>query len=281
VPIRKHSSARKYKSVWLEEGSPLTVYTEKFAARLRENLGESWRVAIGYRHATPTIGEAVQDLRDQGAKRIVLASLFPQSAPATTGSIRNQFLREAAAFAESNVHVLTPFYRDPWFIEASAGSIRENVDLKSLDHLLFSYHGLPVRALKKLGCRFGDECCLSQTTNCYRGQCIQTTKEIVRTLGVKTLPHTTTFQSRLGPTRWLEPSTFATLTELARKGVKRVGVVCPSFVTDCIETLEEIGIQAREIFLEAGGEEFHLIPCLNADRNWVDQFSQAIQRLQK
>jgi ferrochelatase len=169
-----------------------------------------------------------------------------------------------------------PFYVDPGFIEASAQVIREHLKPESIDHVLFSYHSVPVRHIKQLDannyCRVDEGCCAEvgpANQNCFRAQCHATSRAIAKTVGLQGDEFTTCFQSQFGKDEWIGPAFEDLLTELPKRGIKRLAVACPSFVADCLETLEEIGIRGREEFIEAGGEELTLIPCVNNHPLWI------------
>lgn len=274
APFRAPKSAHAYRSIWTAAGSPLRVHSEALVAALAERTGK--RVALAMRYGSPGIAQGIDALGE--VDRIVVVPLYPQYASSTTGSVL-QAVYEALAGRSwvPPVDVLPPFHDDPGFLDAQAGLGREAV--AGADHVLFSYHGLPVRQVKAAAptCRLG-ACCDAVPPWCYRAQCLATSRAIAERLGVPAERWSTAFQSRLGRDEWLTPATDTVVEELAARGVKRLAVLCPSFATDCLETLEEIGVRAKESFVARGGEELRLVPCVNASEAWVGALSAAIAR---
>ena len=256
VPRRKYSSSEKYKKVWTEQGSPLLVESKALQKKLQAYLGQEWNVVLGMQIGHPRVLTAIQEAQSSNSE-IYYCPLYPQFATATTGGAL-QAIGSKAKF------VLKPFYNSTWFIQALSENIKRS--LKPEDHLLLSYHGLPVSQLtqKNSGCYKNSECCQSSQSceiNCYKAQCLKTTLLLQQQLGLKEI--STGFQSRLGRARWIEPSTEHVVEELLKRGIKNLKVACPSFVADCLETLEEIGMELKSQFLNGGGETFELIPCVN------------------
>lgn len=280
-PFRSPQSAEKYKSIWLKEGSPLQVISERFCQRVKEHLKSS-DVYFSMRYGTHSISKALGEMLKKRFDRILVIPLYPQFAQATTGSSLKEFYKSLAELRVQNWNPLAvindPFYSKDFFTKSIAAKIKP--ELKSDSHILFSYHGLPVSQVRKTAQCCADISCDSCQTglekNCYRAQCLKTSELIVKELGLHSNQYTNSFQSRLGPSKWLEPSTDMTLKELPVKGVKNLVVCCPAFVTDCLETLEEINIHGRKTFIEAGGESFQYIPCLNDDESWVQAFCKEI-----
>lgn len=275
TPRRSSTSAAKYKSVWMTEGSPLMVYSQAFARKLSYFLGSQWMVRVGMRYGTPSIKETLQEFKNQGVEEVVIAPLFPQFAQATTGSA----VREAERLLKEmnwtpKVKFLPPFFNHQSFLVPQADLIRPI--LPNVDHVLFSFHGLPESQVRKIdGCLKSPDCCERANAcalNCYRAQSVATAKSLAALLDLPREKWSVSFQSRLGPAKWIGPATDDVLKGLAAKGVKRLAVACPSFVADCLETLEEIGIEGKKEFLHAGGEEYHLIPCVNSESSWVEAF---------
>lgn len=284
VPRRAPFSAGNYKKVWMEnEGSPLTVYTQRFADKLQRDLGPSYAVKIGMNYSEPSVEQALKEFADEKITTILLAPLFPQFAEATTGSsVRSAERRLQMSGLNAKTQVLPPFFESQAFIEPSVRIAKEALAGKKNDHLLFSFHGLPESHLRRIeGCRLNDTCCLEKTAcarNCYRAQCLASAQKIAEGLGLEKSQWSMSFQSRLGRAEWLKPSTDDALKNLAESGKKNLAVICPSFVADCIETLEEIGMGGEELFKEHGGESFTLIPCLNEDSEWTSKFATLIQQ---
>ena len=280
VPRRKHYSAEHYQKVQMPEGSPLLVHTERFAAGLvnefAADAGE-FVVEIGMRYGNPSIAGALLKLKKAGVDRIVAAPLYPQYTQSSfeTAVVETRKQAKKLGIADKIVF-LDPFYVEPGFIQANAAIVGEHLKTNSPDYVLFSYHGVPVRHIKQVDthghCRTNDSCCAevgAANANCYRAQCHATTRAIAAALELKAELYTTCFQSQFGKDEWIGPSFEDLLVELPKRGIKSVAVACPSFVADCLETLEEIGIRGREEFKEAGGDELTLIPCLNSDPLWI------------
>lgn len=252
VPKRKFRSSEKYKKIWTPEGSPLMVHSRNLKTKLEAFLGDGWQVLLGMQVGNPALKDVIRK-----SSEIYFCPLYPQYATATTGGALE-------VLADSAQWILKPFYKEPWFIKALADRIRAS--LKPQDHLLLSYHGLPVQQIKAHhpSCYLTDNCCEQAHAcekNCYRAQCLQTTRLLQAELGISQV--STSFQSRLGRAQWIEPSTESVTRQLAHDGVKHLKVACPAFVADCLETLEEIGIELKQQFLSDGGESFELIPAIN------------------
>jgi ferrochelatase len=286
LPTRPRTSAAAYESIWTEAGSPLIVNSRRFAEALQDRLPETF-VGIGMAYGRPSIAEGMRALTSRGATRLILAPMFPQYASATVGSVL-EFAYTTAA-REQNVpplSVVPPFYQEPEFLDAWAAVARPHLDAFRPDHVVLSYHGLPERQIFKSDptgshCLKSADCCaryLEGNRMCYRAHCMRTTDGIAGRLGIVESNYTVAFQSKLGRDRWLSPATDATVEGLARSGCKRLAVISPAFVADCIETIEELGGQARESFLEHGGNDFLLVPSLNADPAWVEAFAAILGR---
>jgi ferrochelatase len=279
VPRRKYQSAAAYQKVQLPEGSPLLVYTRALAhevARRLDSSGENYAIEFGMRYGNPAIKSALESLKARGVSRIIVLPLYPQYAESSFETAVVETKRAARELGcEDLLTFLPPFYHDAGFIDSSAEHIRVNIDPDKTDHLLFSFHALPVSHLTKFHHDHrppSAECCTEITatnTNCYRAQCFETARAIATRLQLHPDDYTVSFQSRLGRAEWIGPNTVNVFAELAGRGIKRIAVACPSFVSDCLETVEEIGMRGRETFLEAGGESLQLIPALNADAVWA------------
>jgi len=277
APFRAPRSAHAYRAIWTPEGSPLRVLGEALAAALASALGPAVRVELGMRYGAPTLGDALDRLAGAGARRIVVIPLYPQLAESSVGSA----LAAVEAWrkqrpAPPDLSVVPPFFAAPGFVDAVAAAARPVLASRP-EHVLMSYHGLPERHVRKADpsgarCFARPDCCLrpGATDTCYRAQCLATTRAVAAALGLAPERVSTGFQSGLGRARWIGPSTDELLVSLAGRGVKRLAVLCPSFVADCLETLEEIGIRARARWLgELGGREFALAPCVNATPPFV------------
>lgn len=276
LKTRPQKSAEAYKTVWTDEGSPLIVITKKIQKKLQKLV--SVPVEIGMRYAEPSIQSGIQKLIDQGVTDIVLFPLYPQYAMSTTETVvdKAEEVRKRF-FPEVNIKYVPPFYNKDLYIDCLAESIREKLP-EQFDALQFSYHGVPERHIYKTDksktCRLDNETCNHSTNElhnqlCYRHQCYKTTELVAEKLGLPKEKVLVTFQSRLGKDKWIEPYTDETLEQLPQRGVKNLAIICPAFVSDCLETLEEIAEEGKEEFLHAGGEQFHYLPCLNDEDRWI------------
>jgi ferrochelatase len=269
---RPAKSAHAYQQIWdAERGSPLLAHSKDLAAGVAAELGDGWRVELAMRYGRPSIADALERLR--GYDRVVVLPLYPQHAASSTSTTNARVMELAAASWDVAALDLVPaFHAEPGFLAAWDAVARPALAEARADHVLFSFHGLPERQIKKSG----DDRCLTDgccerapgPPRCYRAQCFATARALAERLGVT--DYTVSFQSRLGRTPWIKPYTDVLLDELAKKGVKRLAVMCPAFVADCLETLEEIGLRARAQFKAAGGEELVLVPSLNATPAWID-----------
>lgn len=279
APFRSPKSAEAYKKVWMAEGSPLLIHTRNLARKVQEKLGGNFKVSVGMRYGRPSIATAVEELMQAGVSEIRMLPLFPQYAASSTGSAVVEFERIMKLRKDAPpFRVLPPFYRDAGFIEAFA-KVGEPILAKVRpDHVLFSFHGLPERHILKedpVGnhCLKFEECCeqdVMQNQKCYRAHAFKTTHALIKRIGIPEDVYSISFQSRLGRTPWLKPYTDLVIPELIKKGKTRLVVFCPAFVADCLETLEEIGIRARESALAAGAEAFEFVPSLNDHPVWVE-----------
>lgn len=270
VPRRAKKSAHAYQLIWTEQGSPLLFHSENLVYELQKAVGTQCKIALGMRYGQPSITHALNELKD--CESITILPLYPQYSSAATGSSIEEVMRIIATQEGiPSLTIIRDFYQHPAYITAQAQIIKTH--LNDHEHLLFSYHGIPERQIRKSGCtRACSEICPSISENnqgCYKAQCHQTSVLLATELKLITNQYSTAFQSRLGKTPWIKPYTDEILEELAAKGIKKLAISCPSFVADCIETLEEIGMRAREQWLKIGGKQFTLIPCLNSDDHWI------------
>ena len=282
---RPAKSAAAYKKIWWEEGSPLMVISKRTHKKIQERVNVP--VALAMRYGNPSIESGLQELYDKGVREVLLFPLYPQFAMATTETILvlAEKIRKAK-FPDMKFSQITSFYNREGYIEELAKVVKENLENYDYDHLLFSYHGVPERHIKKSDvtkshCKIDGTCCTLKSEAhefCYRHQCYETTRQVTEMLGIPKDKYTQTFQSRLGIDKWLQPFTDETVEALAQKGVKKVAVLTPAFVADCIETLEEIEMEAGKAFKENGGEEFKMIPCLNDRDSWMDVMARWINQ---
>lgn len=276
LPFRPQKSAEAYQAIWTDEGSPLLGHCQNLAQAVQDRLGPDVPVELGMRYGTPSLSQALEALRQKAVDRIVILPLYPESASSTTGSSLEAVYREIGSWWDvPAISVVEPFYAHPSYLRASVEVAKPMLDSMQPDHVLFSFHGLPERHLTRgpeahAICQGECPAITAENRTCYRAQCYASARAIAQQLELPPDRFTVSFQSRLGRTPWIRPYTDETLAMLARKGVKRLAVLCPAFTADCLETLEEIGIRARETFLEHGGEDLQLVPSLNAHPAWVE-----------
>jgi protoporphyrin/coproporphyrin ferrochelatase len=278
VRTRAPRSAEAYRSIWWPEGSPLIVLTKKLQSAVQEKLPIP--VEISMRYGNPSMENAYDRLMTQNPdlKEVLLIPLYPHYAMSSyeTAVVYAQEIHAKKKYP-FRISALKPFYQEPLYIQALAESMRPYL-ANGYDHVLFSYHGLPQRHLKKADitgkhCLHCENCCWVASVahqTCYRHQVYTTTEMTAQLLGIPAGKYGVSFQSRLGREEWIHPYTVDELVTLAQKGVKKLLVVCPAFVSDCLETLEEMGVEGKDIFIKAGGTSFTLIPCMNTNPGWVD-----------
>jgi len=284
LPSRPKQSGEAYAKIWTPAGSPLVSISRNVQAKLQARV--SVPIELAMRYQNPSIPDAVRSLSDKGVDEVLLIPLFPHYAMSSFETAAERVKEVVSSRApHMRVQVHPPFYQDPDYIAALAASAQQYLQ-QPYDHLLFSFHGLPERHLRKSDptgrhCLATESCCTTPSpahATCYRAQCFKTVAAFVRQAGVPESNYSVAFQSRLGRTPWLQPYTDAELPRLAQDGVKRLLVMCPAFVSDCLETLEEIGMRGRETFTEAGGTDLTLIPCLNEHPLWVEALENMVGR---
>jgi ferrochelatase len=277
LPFRPKRSAAAYAKIWdaagADTGSPLLHYGRLCQQRLNDRLNVP--TALAMRYGQPNIDDAVADLLAQGVDELTLVPLYPQHADST----RTTTIEAVRSVLPANItlNVLPAFYDNADYLDAQAAIIKQHLP-DQWDHLLLSYHGLPERHITSADptgshCLANDDCCRTPSTahaTCYRHQAYRTSELLAARLNISADQFSVSFQSRLGRLPWLTPYTDQTLSELPGTGVKKLAVVCPAFVADNLETLEEIGLAGRELFMAAGGETFTLVPCLNAEPAWIE-----------
>jgi len=277
LPRHTAKSASHYRSIWTDDGSPLIVHSRKAVAALRERL--TMPVALGMRYGHPSIREAVGELLSAPGERvdeILLIPAYPQYAMSSYETALVEARRALRFKRRIRLTVIPPYFEEDRFLDSLVESARPHLK-EGFDHLLFSYHNIPARHLHKSDttgshCLSDDRCCLIQSDTwrtCYRRQAIRTSELFAARAGVPIERWSIAFQSRFGSDEWLTPETEPEIIRLVNDGVKRLTVICPGFSADCLETIEEIGIHGRQMFLDAGGESFTLIPCLNDHPRWV------------
>ena len=275
LQTRPKKSAEAYARIWTDEGSPLIVISKKMHEKVKGMVDIP--VALAMRYGTITILKGLQQLHDKGVTDVMLFPLYPQHAMASTTTILvlAEELR-AKHFPNMKFTAVPAFYNKPGYIEALSNSIKKHLEGFEYDHLLFSYHGVPKRHIRKTDitkshCKIDGSCCNTPSPAhefCYRHQCYETTKQVVKTLGIPEGKYSQTFQSRLAGDKWLTPYTDVEVNKMPEKGIKKLAVVTPAFVADCLETLEEIAMEAKEEFIHHGGEAFMAVPCMNDEDEW-------------
>jgi protoporphyrin/coproporphyrin ferrochelatase len=285
VPFRAPNSAKAYQSIWTDKGSPLIQLTRELQEAVQKNFDEV--VEINMRYGNPSTENVLQQLHEKvnGLEEVILFPLYPHYAMSSYETAVQQVKDiHAKRKYSSKLVTIKPYYKDATYINALAESIKPYLQ-QDYDKIVFSYHGIPERHILKgdvTGCHClrMENCCYVPSPAhefCYRHQCIVTTELVMNALSIPREKAEQSFQSRLGRDPWLQPYTAKRLTELPKEGVKKLLVVCPAFVSDCLETLEEMAEEGKHIFEQAGGESFTLIPCLNTHPLWVEAITRWIK----
>ena len=277
APFRAPKSAALYKSIWTREGSPLIAISNRLRQQVQEGR-EDDMIVTSMRYGQPDMEDAFNKLQAAGIKEVVLLPLYPHYAMSSyetaVADAMEVFKKKGYSF---RISTIKPYYDNEKFLNALAASIRPYLN-EEYDHVLFSYHGIPERHVKKSDptgshCLQSPDCCDTPSTahkSCYRHQCRFTTQAMAAQLQLRPESYSTSFQSRLGRDPWLQPYTAELLPKLPAMGIKKLVVVCPAFSADCLETLEEMDVEGAQLFLQAGGESFVRVPCLNIDQLWID-----------
>jgi protoporphyrin/coproporphyrin ferrochelatase len=281
---RPKASAAAYKKIWWEEGSPLIVISERLQEKIQKQVDIP--IALAMRYGSMTIKKGLQELVDKGVDEVLLFPLYPQFAMATTETIlvKAEEVRKLN-FPYLKIESFSAFYNKPDYIKVLSNAIKDALKDTAYQHLLFSYHGVPERHIKKSDitkshCKIDKLCCETHSKAhqfCYRHQCYEVTRLVAEELQLQPETFSTSFQSRLGFDPWLQPYTDHTIERLAKQGIKSMAIVTPAFVSDCLETLEEIDMEGKEIFKEMGGEEFTTVACLNDNEEWVALLSKWVK----
>lgn len=275
LPFRPRRSAHAYQQIWTEQGSPLMLHSKAQASALAARLPGA-EVVLAMRYGQPSMAAALETLRAKGVDDFTLVPMYPQRAQATSGTTI-----DAWAKLVPSPRVVEPFFAAPGFVSAAAAKVRQVLAGFDAEHVLFSYHGLPIRQVAKTCgsvCAAEVACAPLGEANaqCYRAQCFATTRAIAQSAGVLARS-STSFQSRLKGATWIGPFTDDTLTSLAQRGVKRLAIACPSFVADCLETLEEIAQRGADTFKAAGGEQLVLVPAVNDDAVFIEALADLVR----
>lgn len=276
VPFRAPKSAKLYRQIWDENGSPLLYHSVNLKNKLQQAVDRKYTVELAMRYQKPSMDEVLERMRLQGYKKITVFPLFPQYASSSTGSALQRFMEIVSKWwVIPEIRIISQYYDNEKFIDCIVNRGRKH-DINSYDHVLFSYHGLPERQVDKVytnGSLCKDHHCETELDEdnyyCYKAGCYQTTKAIVKKLNIPEGKHTVSFQSRLDD-KWLKPFSDKVIEELAQKGAKKVLVFSPAFTADCLETIYEIGTEYQEIFHKHGGEKVQLVESLNSGDDWVE-----------
>lgn len=280
LPTRPKRSAHAYSQIWQPEGSPLIIESRKLQENLQKRF--SLPIELAMRYGNPSIPDIINQIKSKDIRSLFIVPLYPHYAMSSYETV----VANVMEHLPKDIHrtTLQPFYNDPLYIDALVKSAQPYFK-QPFDHLLFSYHGIPERHLKtsdpsKAHCLCVSNCC--QTTSpshatCYKHQCLETTRLFVQKASIPHDKYSISFQSRLGKDPWLQPYTDHRFEELPKQGVENILVICPSFVADCLETLEEISMSGKESFLQSGGKSFTQIPCLNNHPAWIQFLTQKIQ----
>jgi ferrochelatase len=282
VPFRAPKSAKLYKQMWTPEGSPLLIHSRNFGVKLQEQLGDDYIVEIAMRYQSPSVESALEKLRKANLKKIIVLPMYPHYASSSTGTCIERVMEITSKWwVIPEMVFINQFYDMPGYVDSFVARANQ-FDLTTFDHILFSYHGLPVRQVDKVyddGLCADHDCELGITDEnkfCYKATCYETTKQIAAKLNLNPNQYTVAFQSRLDQ-KWLEPFSDKVVEQKAKEGIKRMLVFSPAFVADCLETLIEIGVEYQDIFHEHGGDKIQLVPSLNDHPSWVASVADLIR----
>lgn len=288
LPFRSFKSAKAYQTIWTTEGSPLMAESLKLATSLQTTVGNSVTVVLAMRYGQPSIDKVLKKLLAMQVAELIVLPLYPQYASSSTGTALEEVYQ---VLCQANnlpkIRVINQFFEQEGFIAAQSGLIARHVGAlaQKPEKLLFSFHSLPERHIKKTGCIYGvcekEKICPAVDQNnqyCYRAQCFQTASKIAEKLEYNSENYAVCFQSKLGRTPWIGPDIEEKMQEMFEQGTRHLAVACPSFIVDCLETLEEVNMRARSFWLKLGGESFHYLPCLNADDRFVETLKGMIQK---
>lgn len=292
APFRSKKSARLYQKIWMENGkSPLLYHSENLAKKLSIKLQESHTVKLSMRYGNPSIISAMKEFKEEGVTEVIAVPLFPQYALATFESASDKFMKDVKKSGyRGQAKIVSPFYDEPSYIEANAEIASQMIEQVKPDHIVMTYHGLPVRHVKKTEILGEDEeskcgvgnCCekmVSRNASCYRAQCFETSRLIAKKLELSTSDYSVTFQSRFGKDPWIEPFTDVSLEMLKKQGKKNVLVLSPSFISDCLETLEEVAIGLKSEFENEKGRSLNCAPCVNSSDKITKALADKVSRI--
>lgn len=283
VPKRYKESTSNYQKIWTQEGSPLKVYGSSVERKLQKALGEDFQVALAMRYQEPSIASVLETMKR--CSQIVVLPLFPQYASATTGSVHQKVMEVVKNWQTiPSLTFVNSFPTEKKMIDAFC-QLAKKEEVENYDFTLLSFHGLPKRQLEKADlnniCQKSKSCCeklCEKNSSCYSAQCFATANAIAKELNLKPEKYSVCFQSRLGKDPWIEPYTSDAIKTLAEKGFKKVAVICPAFVCDCVETIHEISVEYQEEFEALGGERLHLVPGLNDEPLWIEALGDIVKK---
>ena len=284
APFRAPKSAKTYRELWEDRGSPLMFHGEDLKEKLQKMLGDQFIVSLGMRYQTPSIQFALEQLLLQNVKKIIVLPLFPQYASATTGSVHEQVMDDIKGkLVLPEIDFISQYPDDELMIKTFAELGRKYMARTDYDHIVFSYHGLPERQIRKSAvdgyCQLNSKCCStyhSRNQFCYRAQCFLTSRKLAEELKLSDDKYSVFFQSRLGKDPWIQPYAEDEIKRLAAEGKKKILIFCPSFTADCLETTLEVGDEFKELFIEEGGEEWQLVESLNSQDMWVESLKNMV-----
>ncbi|MEI6521918.1 MAG: ferrochelatase [Bacteroidota bacterium] len=282
VPFRAPKSAKLYKEIWSEKGSPLLYHGKNLTYKLRESLGADYEVYFAMRYQNPNMRLVLDEMKNKYFKKLIVLPLYPQYAGSTTGSTIELLMKEIGKWqVMPQIKIITKFYQNPDYISCVAKS-SEKYNWKDYDHVLFSFHGIPERQIKRTDftdCCLKENCCGKITAAneyCYKAGCYETARNVAKEIGIPLEKYSVSFQSRLGRDPWIKPYSDKVIEEFANKGMKKLLVFSPAFVADCLETIHEIGAEYDELFKEHGGEKIQLVESLNSNDYWVETVKKMI-----
>ncbi len=286
APFRAPKSAKTYRELWEDRGSPLMFHGVDLKAKLIKNLGDDFIVALGMRYQSPSIASALDELMAANVKKIIVLPLFPQYASATTGSVIEQVMDDIKGrLVIPELEFISQYPDDEGMIKTFAMLGKKYMDKVQYDKVIFSYHGLPERQIRKSSidgyCQLNAKCCASYHTKnqfCYRAQCFLTSRKLAEALGLKEDQYSVFFQSRLGKDPWIQPYAEDEIKRMAKEGIKKILIFSPAFTADCLETTIEVGDEFKELFIEEGGEEWQLVESLNSQDLWAESLTNMIKK---
>ena len=283
APVRSPRSAKLYQSIWTEKGSPLLMHSEKQKQLLQEKLGNDFQVELAMRYQNPSIQKALELFSKQNFNKIIILPLFPQYASASTGSVHEKIMTVISTWQViPEIKFINSFATAQGFINAFT-EVGKKYQPENYDHVLFSFHGLPERQIKKADCFdhcLKNNCCSrleDRNSSCYRAQCFETARCLAKNLNIASESYTVCFQSRLGKTPWIKPYSDQVIIDLAQKGKKNILAFSPAFVSDCLETIYEIGIEYDQLFKKHGGNKIQMVESLNDHPAWIETMAELVK----